>query len=137
MTLIRLDFCCNDPDNGLFDARAAAITGPDMLFQLSANDMRGPVFRELEEVVAISRRRFPYERCKYGFGNWCWNAYWFDSPVAVDLLAYVRTMKRFGLDEAESRFYERWKAPRSFDARDREFLERQLVKAMLAERRPI
>jgi hypothetical protein len=36
MTLVRLDFACNDPDNGLFDGQCAGIQLPDLDLELSS-----------------------------------------------------------------------------------------------------
>ena len=136
MTLVRLDICCNDGDNGLFAGIASAIHGPDMLFELGASDFIGPRFHEEEARIKLSRRRFPFERMKYGFGNWCWNAYWFEPAIAVDLLAYAHKLGRFSIDQGESRIYAMWRHKDRLDNHDREFLEHQLIKAMLSESRP-
>lgn len=133
--LVRLDVCCNDPDNGSFDARAAALSLPDTLAEFGSYDFRGPVFREHSEAIQISRRRFACAGSKEWFGNWCWNAYWLDVADGVRLLAYVHTLRAFNCDMGEERLFARWHDERPLDAHDCEFLARQWVKASLSERR--
>lgn len=133
--LVRLDVCCNDPDNGNFDGRAAGIQLQDMTMELMAHDLRGPVFRVHADHIQISRRRFAYERSKDWYGNWVWNAYWLDVDVAVELLAYVHSLGVFGCDQAEERLFAMWKRKRPFDDADRDLLGRLMVKADLAEHR--
>jgi hypothetical protein len=132
--LVRLDVCCNDPDNGNFAARAAGIQLQDNLMELMAHDMRGPVFREHPEHIQISRRRFRCWRSKEWYGNWCWNAYWLDVDVAVELLAYAHSLGAFNCDQAEERLFKIWDDDR-WSADDRDLLGRLLVKAHLAEPR--
>lgn len=129
---VRIDVCCNDADNGLFDGRALAIQLADAL-ELTAADWRGPVFRELPDAIKISRRRFPILASKDWFGNWCWNAYWLDAPVAADFLAYVHGLYAFTPEMGEERLFDRWYRPAPFTDHDREFFVRQAVKAQLAQ----
>lgn len=133
MTLVRLDFACNDPDNGLFDGRCAGIQLPDLDLELSANDMRGPSFRVFDGSIKISRRIFAFERSKEWYGNWCWNAYWFGLEIAVNLLAYIHSTGAFSADQGEERLYHIWRWKALFDQQDREFLSYRLQKGMLAE----
>lgn len=133
--LVRLDVCCNDPDNGSFAGRVAGIQCQDLLMELGANDMRGPVFREGPDHIRISRRRFACDRSKEWFGNWCWNAYWLDVDIAVELLVYVHGLGAFNCDQGEERLFHRWHSDRPFADGDRDLLGRLLVKASLAERR--
>lgn len=132
--LVRIDVCCNDPDNGLFDARAAAIELQDGLAEITSLDFRGPVFRVHADHIQISRRRFRYSYAKEWFGNWCWNAYWLDVDDAVELLAYAHSLGAFHLEMGEERLFARWRDERSLDDADRDLLGRLLVKAELAER---
>lgn len=133
MTLVRLDFACNDPDNGLFDGQCAGIQLPDLDLELSSNNMRGSSFRVFVGSIKISRRVFPFERSKDWYGNWCWNAYWFELEVAVDLLTYVHSTGAFSADQGEERLFHIWNMRLGFDRCDREFLSHRLQKGMLAE----
>lgn len=130
---VRVDICCNDPGNGLFDHRAAMIQLPDQLLELSANDFRGPVFREHPDHIQISRRRFRSSRSKEWFGNWCCNAYWLDIDDAVEMLAYVHSTGAFAVDQGEERLFSRWRWAETLTAGDQEMLARLWIKAGLAE----
>lgn len=133
---VRLDFCCNDPDNGLFSHRLAGVQLPDLDLELSALDMIGPVFRLLDdERMRISRRTFRFTWSKEWIGNWCWNAYYFDARVAVELLDYLRGLGKFDADSGEERLFAIWRSKTAFDAVDRDFIERRLIKGMMAEER--
>lgn len=132
--LVRINVCCNDPDNGNFDARAAGLSLQDGLAELTSFDMRGPTFREHPDHIQISRRRFRCAQSKEWYGNWCWNAYWLDVDDAVEMLAYVHQIDLFNCDMADERVFARWRSREPFTESDREFLARQLVKADLAER---
>jgi hypothetical protein len=68
MTLVRLDFACNDPDNGLFDGQCAGIQLPDLDLELSSNNMRGSSFRVFVGSIKISRRVFRLSAAKTGTG---------------------------------------------------------------------
>ena len=131
--LVRMDVCCNDPDNGLFDHRAAMIHLPDQLLELGASDFRGPAFREHPDHIQISRRKFACGRSKEWFGNWCWNAYWLDIDEAVEMLVYVHKTGAFNCDQGEERLFNRWRWEEPFTDSDREFLARQWIKAQLGE----
>lgn len=131
---VRVDVCCNDPDNGLFDHRAAMIQLPDQLLDLSASDFRGPTFREYSDSIKLSRRRFPVLASKEWFGNWCWNAYWLDVVDAVDLLTYAHAIGAFDVEQGEERLFARWRWQEVLTEGDREFLARQMVKAALVDR---
>jgi len=128
---VRLDVCCNDPDDGSFAGRAAGLHLVDIL-ELSACNMLGPVFREVGEGIQISRRRFPILRSKEWYGNWAWNAYWLEAEVAAQLLAYVHGQGTFSVDGAEARLFTRWKCTIPFNANDRDVLARKARKAMIA-----
>jgi hypothetical protein len=128
---VRIEVCCNDGDNGLFAGRALSIHLSDVL-ELSASDWRGPAFREFPDAVKISRRRFPIVASKDWYGNWCWNAYWMDAPVAADLLAYVHGQGTFGCEMGEERMFSRWQRPEPLSEHDQEFFIRQAVKAQLS-----
>ena len=133
---VRLEFCCNDPDNGLFDNRIAGIQLPDTDLQLTARDMRGPAFAVLDDArLRISGRIFRYTWSKEWFGNWCWNAYYFEPAVAVELLAFLHGRDKFAADAGEERLFSMWKRQERLDVADRDYIERRLIKGMRAEAR--
>jgi hypothetical protein len=129
---VRIDVCCNDPDNGLFDHRAAAIQLQGDLLELAASDFRGPTFREFPDHIKLSRRRFPTLATKVWLGNWCWNGYWMDAVDAVELLSYAHAIGAFDVEQGEERLFARWRWQEVLTESDREFLARQMVKARLA-----
>lgn len=132
--VVRLDFCCNDPDNGLFDGRVAGVQLPDLDLELMASDLRGPTLRILGNgLLRIGRRTFKSVASKEWFGNWCWNAYFFAPPVAVELLCYLHSLGKFSADQGEERLFALWRRTEPFGIGDRDFIERRLVKGMLAE----
>lgn len=106
---IRVDFACNDPDNGDFAGRAAGITVGSAL-ELAAHDMAGPRFSVEPGRLRISRRRFRFMHSKDWHGNWCWNAYWLDIPNAVYLLNYVHSHCRFSVDMGVEPLFDLWKS---------------------------
>lgn len=130
---VRVDVCCNDPDNGLFAHRAAAIQLADQLLELAASDFRGPTFREIGDHIKLSRRRFPVLASKEWYGNWCWNAYWMDVAEAVDLLTYAHAIGAFDVEQGEERLFSLWRQREALTEDDREFLARQMVKCALVD----
>jgi len=135
--LVRIDVCCNDPDDGSFAERAAGIDLQDSLMELRATDWRGPVFREHPGQIQLDRRRFACSRSKDWYGNWCWNAYWLDIDEAVELLAYAHTLRRFDCEMGDERLFNRWDQDRPFDDGDRDLFARLMVKAALSEKREV
>ncbi|MGE4323393.1 MAG: hypothetical protein AB7E60_10245 [Sphingobium sp.] len=110
---IGIDIACNDPDNGLFAGRAAAIhvdMPGDILMELGACDMAGPRMRETDDGIAISNKRFPVLGQASWVGNWCWNRYWMAVDTAVDFLAWLHARGRFDVEQAEERLFNAWKS---------------------------
>lgn len=107
----RLDVCCNDPDNGLFSGRAAALnlsTWDGELIEIEAADMSGPRFSEKPGAIRICRRDWPILASKDWYGNWCWNAYWLSPDVLVDLLAAVKKSGMFNCSCGASQLFHNW-----------------------------
>jgi hypothetical protein len=123
MRNVRLDICCNDPANGIFDGRAAAIQLADL--ELAASDMRGPKMRDEGGEIIIAGKHFAYDRCKEWFGNWCWNAYWMPLERAVDFLLWARRRGFWDVEQGEERIFNLWKHPDpTLLSGSRDFLER-------------
>lgn len=129
--IVRIDFACNDPDNGLFAHCVEQIQLPDQLLELSAKSMRPPRFAERPNAIRVCRRWWPTKRSTGWYGNWCWDAHWFDASVATELICAIHKSRLFCCDEGETRLYNLWQLDEPLDA---EFLNRMLVKSMLAER---
>lgn len=119
MTLIRVDIACNSPDNGLFEGRCAGIQLPALNLELAAIDIRGPVFHADNRKVKLSRRVFPIVRSKEWCGNWCWNAYWLNLPVLINLLAYAHFLGLFSPEQGEDWLFDRWHDRKPFEVIDR------------------
>ena len=69
-----LDVCCNKPDNGLFDERAAGLSILDL--ELDPLGWPAPRFVEIDVGIRLSGKVWPVTRSKGWYGNWCWNRYW-------------------------------------------------------------
>lgn len=114
---IAIDIACNDPYNGLFAYRAAAIQIPvagDILMELAASDMRGPRMREGGDYIAISNRKWPITGAKGWVGNWVWDRFWMELDVAVEFIAWVHSKGRFDVEQAEERLFNAWQSKLRF-----------------------
>lgn len=102
---VRIDFACNDPDNGNFAGKVwqAAISvpskrGPSDQVELetqfgeerSFTIVRTPDDEEHEGEIRMHRIRVPFESRIYWLGNWCWDGFWFDRAEAKRLLFRMR-----------------------------------------------
>jgi len=118
---VALDFCCNDPDNGLFVGRVEGIqlyAGSDPVFELEPRTTRAPMLTRLEpSALRIAGKRWSILGEKEWVGNWCWNRYVFDIEVAADLLIWAHARRFFNLTCGEHRLYDAWKHPRLSDFR--------------------
>jgi hypothetical protein len=95
LNTIRIDFACNDPDNGNFAGRVAQIHVGDALELVARNwnilSFNGcPRFRVDRRFIVLSGKRWPIVQSVDWYGNWCWNAYWFEPDVAADFLVWLR-----------------------------------------------
>lgn len=141
--LIRIDFACNDPNNGAFAGRVAQIHLPDQLLELTANawnilSFNGcPRLREDGNWIVLSGKRWPTVRVKEWYGNWCWNAYWMHDQVARQFLVWLHGRRLFHCECGETRLFNLWKRDEPLDLEperaDPRGLGRLLVKAMLGE----
>jgi hypothetical protein len=109
---LRLDVCCNDPDNGLFVGRADGLqltTWDDALIELETRYWEcGPRFTEKSGTIRIARRTWPILAAKEWYGNWCWNAYWLAPTTLLDLLSTVKKARQFHCTNAPTQLYENW-----------------------------
>jgi hypothetical protein len=129
---VMIDIACNDPDNGLFAGRAEMIEIGTDFIEMEARG-RPPRFddhgAESNNLVYLAGKRWPVIGCKYGVGNWCWNGYWMEIPVAVDFLVWLHGRRLFNLTCGETRIFNIWESDRPLDnPTDREFLWRMLGK---------
>lgn len=68
-----LHVCCNDPDNGLFNGRAAALSIGSA--ELELRGWHEPKFVDLGGAIRLAGKNWPVSASKEWVGNWCWNAY--------------------------------------------------------------
>ena len=116
---VRLDVACNDPDNGLFAHVAEGLqidTWDGQAIEFSAR-RRAPRFAEHAGHIQLLRRKWPILAAKEWYGNWCWNAYWLEPRVAVQLLAAARRSGLFECDEGPSALFDNWQDEAEFDER--------------------
>lgn len=86
---IRIDFCCNDPDNGDFSGRVVGASFSECELEPANHDW-GYKFTLLPTGIRLHRRVFPYIKRKYWVGNWCWDAFLFERSVGIRLLKVLR-----------------------------------------------
>lgn len=123
----RVDVCCNDDTHGQFGFRAAAIGVLDVL-HLEADDLTGPVFRELPDHIVISGRKFEISAMREWYTSMLWNAYWLTVADTVALLEFVRGRGKFHCDSAMIGAGEIWDRPGDWNDADREALGRMIGK---------
>lgn len=98
---VRLDFACNNPDNGDFAGRVSAIHLPEGALELTSRNwaitsFRGcPKFDEVGSAIRFLRRLWRFAGTVNWAGNWCWNAYWFPLNDAAELLFQARASGLF------------------------------------------
>jgi hypothetical protein len=134
---VRVDICCNDPDNGIFDGRAAAIQlGGDGLLELAAKNFEGPRLTLLDGLdrIRIAGKHWPITATRDYIGNWCWNGYWMRPAVAVDFLTWLHGRHIFSVEQAEEWIFNMWMNPAPFSADDRRFLATFVQRAALEQR---
>lgn len=124
---VMIDIACNDPDNGCFAYCAEQIQIGAQFIELEAR-RTAPRFVALTHSVRLAGKHWPIRGSKEWIGNWCWNGYWLDIPVAVDFLCWLHGRKLFDLTRGERRIFNMWRSDRPFDAADRAFLDRMLGK---------
>lgn len=93
---VRIDFACNDPDNGVFAGKVAMAA-----YHLDAHtsiEFESPGLREFKftlpdrrHAIRLHRREFPFVARTAWYGNWCWDSFTFDRPVAKALLGTLRS----------------------------------------------
>ena len=113
---IRIDIACNDPDNGLFQHRVTEIQVAGQMLELVAKQWgllspnRCPRFEEKSGAIVLSGKRWPIVRSREWFGNWCWNAYWFEVETARDFLQWLHRRRLFNVECGDSGLFDMWKA---------------------------
>lgn len=114
--MIRVDFACNDPDNGNFAGRVTSVdwrgdkdTGLDLVF---CSPGAGLKFTDDGTRVRVLRRWYPYEKSQSWVGNWCWDAFWFEPPIAKAMLRHFRESGKFSCEGGPTVLFDWWEACR-------------------------
>ncbi len=114
MNLRRIDFACNDPQNGAFEGRVrqAELEGVLTL----EGDLYGPgyAFTVLGSRLRLHRKWFTFRRRKVWFGNWAWDGFWFEPREAKRLIRHLRASGRWTVDCGRTKlceWFERGKMP--------------------------
>lgn len=100
---VRLEVACND-EHGHFASIAEGLCFAARGERLSLDLCGGaaPRFRELPDShIYIYRRRCLVHSSREWFGNWCWNAYVLDLPMAAWILHHSIKTGKFGMDSAD------------------------------------
>lgn len=103
LSRIRVEVACND-DNGRFAGVAEGLCfaagGERLHLELSGG--AAPRFKELpDDAIYIYRRRCRVYSSREWFGNWCWNAYVIDLPMAAWILHHSIRTGKFSMDSAD------------------------------------
>jgi hypothetical protein len=114
---VRLDVCCNDPDNGIFAhcAERLQVSTWDGEHIELPSVRRAPRFEETSGGIRLLRREWPILASKEWYGNWCWNAYWLEPAVTVRLLAAAKRSGLFHCDCGPSQLYDDWNGTDNLD----------------------
>lgn len=99
--LVRVSFCCNNPNNGVFEGRACAAEVSSAgkgarrpwSFELEHDDWGRGVRLSIDEekkTLRINRASVPLIRRQCWLGNWCWDGFVMERPEAFRLLQAMR-----------------------------------------------
>lgn len=94
---------------------------------------RPAAFHDTGARIRLSGRAWPYHRAKYGYGNWCWDAFWLEIDVATRLIVWLQGTERWHCETGWTDFYEAFNAEAPLD---RIALGAWLVQAAAQERAP-
>ena len=120
--MITVSFCCNDPDNGNFDGRVAAVEIHGMEgcnVTLEPRTYPAPRFDWLDSPpkphdsretagFKVARFRFRCAPYKSWYGNWCWDAVKMSGVEVLRLCKVLRNSGSWGCSEADVAFSEAW-----------------------------
>jgi hypothetical protein len=120
-SLVRIDFACNDPDNGLFAGRVGAIQlyDVDPIFELESTTSGDRAFAIEMSAIRVSGKSFPFHERRSWVGNWCWEGFWMDVCEVERMLVWLRRPRSserrlFELTTGTSLLVHDWRAPGPF-----------------------
>lgn len=100
---------CNNPDNGVHQGWADHFTfevGWEPTLELEGQRI---AVRLEGDQLRVSRRKFHIQNYGEWVGNWCWDAAKMDVATALDLIAYLQSMKKFQCISGFSDIFDAWK----------------------------
>lgn len=116
--LVRVDFCCNDPDSGSFEGRCSQIqVGDETLLALEANSWSGFSFSRCpslafgQQEFRLSGRRWATCGRRGWYGNWCWDAVWMREQTARQFLVWLHGRALFRCNDGMAELVDAWNAP--------------------------
>ena len=108
-----LHVACNDPDNGLFQHRAASITIGSI--ELEACSWTPPRFIDLGDRIRLAGKYWPIVGGKVWVGNWCWNAYTVSDGKTqterhwlTDFATWLRCRRLYSITTGPTGFFDWW-----------------------------
>ena len=107
--LVRIDFACNDPDNGLFAGKVMQINyalSPGEYVEIEADNWEGYAFGQGDDWIRLHRRKFKVTGGKDWVGNWCWNAYFMKRPEAKRFLLMLKSSGRWRCTQGQTRWFD-------------------------------
>jgi hypothetical protein len=100
---VTVEVACNDEGGrfaGIAEGLCFAARGERLSLDLSGG--AAPRFKELPDgAIYIYRRRCIIHASREYFGNWCWNAYVVDLPIAAWMLHHSIKTGKFSMDAAD------------------------------------
>lgn len=114
MKPVRIDFACNDPDNGNFTGQVEAVQLMDGMLELESWG-RPRRLVDLGGKIRFSGKTWPITGSKYGVGNWSWDGYLMKPPVAVDFLVWLHGRRLFDCTAGWDVLYDLWQGDAPLD----------------------
>lgn len=111
---IWISLACNHPENGCFSGWVEAISFPSEFLELETY-FRPRRLRDEGDHIVLSGKRWPVLGSKGYYGNWCWDAYFFEPRVAVAFLQWLRQRQLFCAGMGWSEVFEWFKGERELD----------------------
>jgi hypothetical protein len=107
---VRVDFACNDPDNGLFAGRVGSIHiyDQDPVIELESTGADRKIAIE-PGGFRLAGRVFEHHGHRTWIGNWAWDGLWMTVDEAARMLAWLHRRQLFQLTTGESGLHQQWR----------------------------
>lgn len=116
--LVRVDFCCNDPDSGSFEGRVNQIqVGGETVLALEARRWSGlslsgcPSLAFGQQEFRLAGKRWATCGRTSWYGNWCWDAVWMREQTARQFLVWLHGRGLFRCTSGFDPLFDAWHAP--------------------------